>query len=201
MTKNTKMTEHSRDSMSSPKRCLELVLAAMMIALCLTACSSSDTPVKEEAPSTSNPTETDASESSETEAKDETFALGDTAVFNSIKVTADDLKESDGADTFFKPGDGNVYVGVQFTIENVSDEDQSISTLLLFDAYVDGVKCNYSISANSVFGEGTLDGTVSPGKKLVGYYAVEAPADWAELELQFSSSWLNGSKAAFVFNK
>ena len=49
MTKNTKMTEHSRDSMSSPKRCLELVLAAMMIALCLTACSSSDTPVKEEA--------------------------------------------------------------------------------------------------------------------------------------------------------
>ena len=90
---------------------------------------------------------------------------------------------------------------MKFTVENISDEDQSVSSLLLFDAYVDSVKCDYSLSGVAAFDEGTLDGTITPGKKLIGYYAVEVPTNWKELELQVKSSWLSNSKAAFVFKK
>lgn len=132
--------------------------------------------------------------------KEETFNLNDTAVFNSIKVTATELKESTGTE-FFKPESGKKFIGVQFTIENTSDTDQNISSMLLFDAYVDGVKCDYSFNANCAFSDGKLDGTISAGKKMVGYYAVEVPKDWSELELQVKSDWLSDTKAAFVFNK
>ena len=127
------------------------------------------------------------------------FGLDETAVFENIKVTANEIKESDGS-TYVTPKDGMVFVGVNFTIENISDEDQPISSVLLFDAYADSVKCDYSISAAIDFSDGTIDGTVSPGKKLVGWYAVEIPKDWEELELQVKSSWLDSSSATFVFN-
>ena len=90
---------------------------------------------------------------------------------------------------------------MKFTIENISGEDQSISSILLFDAYVDGVKCDYSFSAACSFLDGTLDGTITPGKKLVGWYAVEAPESWKELELQVRSNWLSNKRAEFVFAK
>lgn len=140
------------------------------------------------------------SSSSLSSATDEKFGINDTAVFNTIKVTADELNESTGKN-YFEPDSGNVFVGVKFTIENTSSEDQTISSLLLFDAYYDGIKCDYSISANCAFNEGTLDGTLSPGKKMTGYFAVEVPDNWKELELQVKSSWLSDAKAAFVFNK
>ncbi len=70
---------------------------------------------------------------------------------------------------------------------------------MLFEAYIDDVKCDYSVNAACAFDEGTLDGAVSPGKKLVGWYAVEVPADWAELELQFKNEWLNGSDESVTF--
>ncbi len=126
-----------------------------------------------------------------------TFGLDETAVFENIKVTASEVKESDGS-TYNTPDDGMVFVGVKFTVENISDEDQAMSSLLLFDAYVDSVKCDYSFGAAVDF-SGTIDGTISPGKKLVGWYAVEIPKDWEELELQVKSSWVDSSSAIFIF--
>lgn len=132
--------------------------------------------------------------------EDPIFGLNETAAFLSIKVTATEIKESDG-DGIFVPEKGNVFIGVKFTVENISDEDQSISSVLMFDAYADGVKCDYSFSAACDFSDGTLDGTITPGKKLIGWYAVEAPKGWQELELQVKSSWLSNNNAVFVFEK
>lgn len=129
---------------------------------------------------------------------DEKFGLNETAVFENIKVTATKIEESKGNE-FIKPEKGNIFVGVNFTIENISNEEQSMSSLLLFDAYIDGVKTEYSLSANTAFNKGTLDGALSAGKKMVGYYAVEAPKDWKEISLEVKSEWLSSSKAEFVF--
>lgn len=171
-----------------------VIIVVVVIAIAANLGGNSDkSPTKDTGSGTSSTTNTSST-------KDETFGINDTAVFKSIKVTANELKESSGTD-FFKPADGKTFVGVQFTIENTSDEDQAISSVLLFDAYVDGVKCDYSVTANCVFTDGTLDGTISAGKKMVGYYSVEVPSNWSELELQVKSSWLSSSKAAFVFNK
>ena len=139
-----------------------------------------------------------------TEVSDEkgemTFGLNEVAVFKNLKFTALEIKESSGS-KYFAPEEGNTFVGVKFEIENTSEEEQSISTILLFDGYADDVKCDYSFSASCAFDEGTLDGTVAPGKKLVGWYAVELSEDWQQLELHVQSDFLSDKTAKFVFEK
>lgn len=132
--------------------------------------------------------------------KEDTFSLNETAVFSNLKFTANEIKESNG-EGFFTPDDGNVFVAVNFTVENISDEEQNISSILLFDAYVDDEKCEYSVNANCAFDSGTLDGSIAPGKKMTGWYALEVPKDWSNLEMHVSSNWLSGSSAKFVFTK
>ena len=131
-------------------------------------------------------------------AQDENFSLNDTATFKNIKVTANEIIINPGSD-YIKPADGKEFVAVKFTIENISKEDQSISSILLFDAYADNVKCEYSFSATQGL-SGTLDGTVSPGKQLVGYYGVEVPKDTKKLDLGVKGSWLGSEKAQFIFD-
>ncbi len=171
------------------------VLFALCIAVSITACSiNNDLPQKES--NTGNASSDVASQ----EAEDKDFGLNDTATFKNLKVTATKLEESKGKD-YFNAENGKVFVGVNFEIENISEEPQNISSLLLFDAYADDIKCEYSFTANVVFGDGTLDGEISPGKKLVGWYAVEVPQEWKQLELEVKSDWLSDSKAKFIFAK
>ncbi|MDR3311269.1 MAG: DUF4352 domain-containing protein [Oscillospiraceae bacterium] len=166
---------------------LALALAAAMLAGCG---ATSDTPSHGDG---------DAPASSSPSSKDETFKLGETAVFKSLKISANKIERSGGSE-YNEPGAGNVFLGVQFTIENVSDEEQTISSYLLFEAYADDVKLDQSIWASVEFSDGTLDGSLSPGKKMTGYYAVEVPDDAEVLELEVKSSWLSSSKAIFVID-
>ena len=167
------------------KKIVCLLLAVVML-FCFCACT--DTPAKESG------TGSVASNNK----KDETFGLNDTAAFKTLKFTATELKETEGTD-FFTPEEGNVFVGVKFTIENVSEEEQTISSLLLFEAYADDVKCDYSFNAACAFSDGTLDGSISPGKKLVGWYALEVPENWNSIELGVQANFLSNSSAKFVF--
>lgn len=130
------------------------------------------------------------------------FGLNETAVFEKIKITATELKESEGVE-YFEAEEGNVFVGVKFEIENVSDEEQNISSIMMFSAYTDDVASDYSISAMMAFDESgnTLDGSLAPGKKMVGYYAIETAEDWKKIEIQVQADVLDEAKASFVFNK
>lgn len=162
---------------------------SLVLVVFLTACFAEEAPTKEQS---------DVQASAVKE--EETFGLNEAAVFEDLKFTATEFKESDG-DDFFAPESGNVFVGVKFTIENISDEEQSVSSLLLFEGYADDVKCEYSFSATYVFDEGTIDGSIAPGKKLVGWYALEVPKNWANIELEVQSNWLSNNSAKFVFTK
>ncbi len=174
----------------------ELLVALLVICIALStaACTGDSTQPQNESG------DTNISDNTVPKDANEVFGLNDTAAFKNLKVTATKLEESNGSD-FFNAESGKAFVGVNFEIENISDETRNISSLLLFDAYADDVKRDYSISANVVFGDGTLDGELSPGKKLVGWYAVEVPENWQQIELEVKSSWLSGSKARFVFDK
>lgn len=147
--------------------------------------------------------ESSAIESETVEPKVETYGLNETAAFSNLKFTATEIKETTGDNVLGMAEAGKIYVGVKFTVENVSNEDQNVSTWMLFTAYADDIKCGYSFNAEFAFDDGTLDGTISPGKKLVGWYAVEIPEDWQTLELQVNSDWLSSSMSAatFVFEK
>lgn len=134
------------------------------------------------------------------ETKKDEFALNETAVFQDLKFTATEIKETEG-EGFFVPEEGNVFVGVNFVIENVSDEEQAISSLLLFEGYADDVKLSYSLNAACAFGDGTLDGTIASGKKLVGWYAMEVPENWETIELHIKADLFSSKTAKFIFNK
>jgi len=171
------------------------MLGVLLTIACFTilaiASSSSDTPKKE--------TEGSSDSSKQEASKNEVFALTETAVFSDLKITANEIKRSNGSE-FNKPSSGKTFVGVKFTIENISEEEKQISTLLLFDAYADDVKCDYSIGAALEFSDGTLDGSLSPGKKMVGYYALEVPVTTKKITLEVKSTWLSNSKAEFVLD-
>ncbi len=140
------------------------------------------------------------SQQTEKQKEEKTFALNETAVFETMKITAEEMKETVG-EGFLTAEEGNTFVGIKFTIENISDEDITVSSLLLFDAYVDDVKANLSFSASAAFADGTLDGTIASGRKLVGWYAMEVSADWKSIELDVKSDWLSDMTARFVFEK
>lgn len=169
----------------------KLFLLLLCLALCFSAvgCAVDSAPEKEQASSSQGNSNNEAPQ---------TFGLNEAAVFSNLKFTATELSQSEGKD-FFVPKDGNVFVGIKFTIENLSNEEQTISSLLLFEGYVDDVKTSWSVSANCVFDEGTLDGSIAPGKKLVGWYSVEVPANWKTLELQVLNSIWSNNSATFVF--
>lgn len=162
----------------------------ILLCISMAACGIEDAPVKA----------TNSAPSQQETKTEATFGLNETAKFKALTFTATEIKES-GGDGFFTPESGNVFVGVRFTIENISDEEQSVSSLLLFEGYADDVKCDYSFNAACAFSDGQLDGTIAPGKKLVGWYAVEVPENWKQLELNVQSSWLASSAATFVFTK
>ncbi len=175
--------------MSSLFKRLAVALLAAILVVSLAGCIET-APTKE-----NGGTGSQANQSKET-----IFSLNETAVFSTLKITATEIKESTG-DTFLPPEEGNVFLGVKFAIENISNEEQTISSLLLFDAYVDDVSCDISFTAGAAFDGETVDGTVAPGKKLVGWYTVEVPQEWQELELQVKANWLSDSTAKFVFAK
>ncbi len=171
----------------------KLLVLFLAVALCLSFAGCSDAPVKDAGG--------EKNETKPTEQKKElVFGLNEAAVFSNLKFTATEMKVSEGED-FFTPATGNVFVGIKFTIENISNAEQTVSSLLMFNGYVDDVKCDYSLSAACVFDEGTLDGTVAPGKKLIGWYALEVPADWSAIELNIQNNLLSNNPAKFVFTK
>lgn len=173
------------------KKILAVVLVVISIVSCLSACTlDTDTPTKEVGNTTTK---------TEKVSKDETYSLNETAVFDNLKIVATEIKKSKG-DSLWTPEAGNVFVGVKFTIKNISDEEQTISSLLLFDAYADDEKCDYSVSAACAFGD-YIDGTIAPGKKTTGWYAIEVPKNWKTLEMHVKANWLSGNSAKFVFSK
>ena len=154
------------------------IFMVLVLTLSFVACTIDDEPIK-----------VSGDNGQENEKVDEKLGLNGSAEFKNLKFTATEIKESTGS-TYFTPEDGNVFVGIKFTIENVSNE-----------AYADDVKCDYSISASLAFDEGTLDGAIAPGKKLVGWYSLELPQDWSAIEVLVKGDWISDNSATFVFNK
>ena len=152
-------------------------ILCVVFSLTFMACDSDNSPTKQ-ASNTSQKSEI---------TEDETYSLNESAVFTDLKFTATEIKESIG-NGIFVPQSDNVFVGIKFDIENISDEEQHISSLLLFEGYVDDVKVDYSLNAACDFNEGTIDGSIAPGKKLIGWYALEVPSDWKNIEIHVLST-------------
>lgn len=178
------------------KRILSFVLSLTVMVIAFAGCFDSDKPKKE----TNSGGSTQSKESAVSEPEEMTFAIGETAVFDDVKITATEFKESKGKE-YFEPAEGKVFLGVKFTIENVSEEDVNISSLVQFSGYADDISLEYSISASMAFEDGSLDGTIAKGKKLIGWYSAEVPKDWKQLQIDFKPEIFSNTKASFIINK
>lgn len=126
------------------------------------------------------------------------FEVGDKVELNDIVVSLVSVSESNGS-SYNKPSEGNVFILCEFEIENNSSKEIAISSMMSFSAYCDDYATNLSLGALMEKGnKNQLDGTVASGKKFNGVVGYEVPADWKEIELQFTPDFWTGKDIKFV---
>lgn len=129
-----------------------------------------------------------------------TFKVGDSVELKGVVVTFLGVTENTGS-TYNKPEDGNVFVLCEFEIVNNSKEELAVSSIMSFKAYCDDYACDLSFGALMEKGnKDQLDGSVAAGKKMKGVVGYEVPANWKELEVQYSLNILYDDMIVFIAN-
>lgn len=139
-------------------------------------------------------------ETSSAEPEKTTFGVGEQVSLNDIIVTLNNVNESNGAQ-YMGPSDGKIFVLCEFEIENNSDKDIAVSSLMSFEAYVDGYSTGMNLTATVSSDKQQLDGSVAAGKKMNGVIGYEINASWKELEIRFTPDFWSGKDITFVYSK
>jgi hypothetical protein len=127
------------------------------------------------------PEKVDAETVGKTNAKIETFKIGDSVKAGNLIFTVNSTRTDAGGE-FIKPDEGKIYYIIDVTVENTGDEPESVSSLMMFKL-IDSDGYNYSVT----FGpetQGQVDGEISAGRKLRGELVYEIPEDTEGLELE-----------------
>lgn len=126
------------------------------------------------------------------------YKVGEVAVVDDVAIRFNGISTNQG-NSFMKPASGNVYLFCDFTIQNNSSKEITVSSMMCFDAYVDGYSYNIDIGALSAKNDqkNQLDGSVAPGKKITGIVAYEVPKGFKEVEVRVKPSFWGGKEAIF----
>ena len=120
------------------------------------------------------------------------FKVGDIVETKDLKITFLSAGEYKSDNEFLQPKDGNKYIKVEFEIENTGDSDQYI-TSWDFKCYAD----TYSVE-QTWLDEGSLDATLSKGKKSKGSVFFEVPKDAKEITLEYETNFFSEDKIIFI---
>lgn len=132
--------------------------------------------------------------------KTKTFKVGDIIKLKNYKVTVNKVYIINPTD-ILTPNDGNEFLGVDCTIENTSNEQQSLSSIMMFKVVdKDGRSCEYSLSGVSAANAGQLDGDIGVGRKITGVYAVEVKKGITGLQLEFDGSLIGDQQIIVQLN-
>mgnify|MGYP000861083628 CR=1 FL=1 len=140
---------------------------------------------------TITPEKVDNNTSTGSEAKTETFEIGDSVKGGDLIFTVNSTRTDEGTE-FIKPSEGKIYYIVDVTVENPGSEPESVSSLMMFKLF-DGDGYNYNIT----FGpetKGQVDGEVSPGRKIRGELVFEIPEEATGLELEITPAVFSTGK-------
>lgn len=134
------------------------------------------------------------------------YTIGDICTTDRFQVKLADGgymdRVEDGQYYYYEASSGNTFLILVFDIENISNTAQTIKTVSDFSIYVDG----YQVEQTS-FGYSDLAVTINdtsytplsseiinpqvilqPGRKVLGYLAVEIPNTWSECEVEFDGA-------------
>ncbi|AVQ46018.1 DUF4352 domain-containing protein [Clostridium botulinum] len=132
--------------------------------------------------------------------KSKVFKIGDVVKLKDFKVTVNKLYKVKG-DELSQPQPGNEFIAVDCSVENISDEQQAVSSVMMFKVVdKDGRECEESIGGLTAAKAGQMDGEIGPGRKITGVYVVEVPKGTTGLELEFNGSLLLGGQVIVKLN-
>jgi len=132
--------------------------------------------------------------------KSKVFKIGDVVKLKDFKVTVNKLYKVKG-DELSQPQPGNEFIAVDCTVENISNEQQAVSSVMMFKVVdKDGRECEESIGGLTAAKAGQMDGEIGPGRKITGVYVVEVPKGTTGLELEFNGSLLLGGQVIVKLN-
>lgn len=163
--------------------------------------SSTQEPASEE-----QKTEAANNESQNSHGSSDTYTIGEVCTTDRFQVKLADGGYMDRVENgqyyYYEASSGNTFLILVFDIENTSNTEQTIKTVSDFSIYVDG----YQVEQTS-FGYSdvavTINGTsykplsseiinpqviLQPGRKALGYLAVEIPNTWSECEVEFDGA-------------
>ena len=130
-----------------------------------------------------------------------TYGEGEVFEIGNFKVTIGEKELSEGKE-YREASEGSIFVYVPIEIENISDKEEHISSLLMFDAYRDDIATKEDLMAMTAGGYESMNGTIAPGKKVIGALSYQLPQDWVELEINLDANALGFTKkkATIIIN-
>lgn len=129
------------------------------------------------------------------------YGVGDTATAASYILTIESAGIATSNNMFIQPDEGYEYFEVVMTFENTTDSNLTISSLLDFDAYLDGFAISAEIFASDITSVDTIGGTMAAGKKIRGALCYEVPVGWSELEILVSAGYgSDNEKTILIYN-
>lgn len=167
------------------KRLKALIFVVLILSVIATGCGETTTPEKMDSESDTRTGEVQAQE---------VFSVGETVKMGDLQFSVNEVRTSAGGE-FFKPEQGNVYFIVDSTIENLASEPASLSSLLMFKL-VDEEGYNYQVTIGPDT-RGSVDGELSPGRKMRGELAFEVPEKAQGLELIFEPNVFGFGQAIY----
>lgn len=141
----------------------------------------------------------DVSTSTQPEKETRNFNVGDTVEKEGkYRITVSNLSEYVSQNEFMRAPDGRKYVVANVEIENLtSDNDIAVSSLICFSLLgMDGTKYDLALTD----AEGSMDGTIAPGRKLKGNIAFDVPVELTEAELEVNLDVFTGKTIFFKGN-
>lgn len=157
-----------------------LIVLAVIFGLCISCMSSCTDAVN------------DSIEETENSYKDkngkETFKVGESFENDYLKVTITDVNTDwKEYDEYFEPSEGKKIIQIAITAENIGEESEDISSLY-FECYADDVVVDEYIWSED---SNEFGGTISKGKKTVGYIYYEVPVDSEKYVLEYEPNVLD----------
>ncbi len=135
------------------------------------------------------------------EAKQPFYTIGETATMQRSTIKLLEVKECSPKEEYTEPQDGYVFVSVKVEITNTTDSTHYATTDAA-EAYCNDVLLDDSYYASLSAPGDEASGDIAPGKKLVGWFSFEAPADWEEIEVVYQDiGYFWSDKVTFKFAK